>query len=282
MKMNIAQAAATVWLSAFVTCAVLPARADDSNSKNKAASENTKTFTGTLSLIDIKDRIITVKGFPFSKTFNLADRCAFNLADKKVAGVSDLRSGQRVAITYRSVAGVHVANSIAEERLVEEGKVEAISTSSRTLTLRQLGSSKTFKIPTDCKILVRNGKAASLQDVKVGDKIKVLYDTPGDGLFARQIEQRSSTFTGSVIAIDVTDRTLKAKSALGTKKFLLADGCNIVVKGRLGGELRSFRIGQNVNLSYDEVDGVNVVTRIAGEEEPKAVTATKDRVAARN
>ena len=93
---------------------------------------------------------------------------------------------------------------------------------------------------------------------------------------ARQIAQTSATFNGSLTAIDLNDRTVKAKHAFGTKKFNLADNCAIIVNGKSDGKLRDLKPGDDLAFSYDVVNGVNVVTRIATVDTPvEAVTASK-------
>ena len=56
---------------------------------------------------------------------------------------------------------------------------------------------------------------------------------------------------------------VKAKHLVGVKKFNLADNCKIVISGKSNASLSDLRLGQKLALTYDEVDGVNVVTRIA-------------------
>ncbi|MGD0348964.1 MAG: hypothetical protein ABSB84_01420 [Verrucomicrobiota bacterium] len=80
---------------------------------------------------------------------------------------------------------------------------------------------------------------------------------------AREIAQTSATFTGSLTAIDLGQKTLKAKATFATKKFSLGDDCAIVVNGKPDGKLTDLRPGENLAFSYDDVNGVNIVNRIA-------------------
>jgi Cu/Ag efflux protein CusF len=103
----------------------------------------------------------------------------------------------------------------------------------------------------------------------------VTYETPEGDATARQIAQTSATFTGSLTAIDLNERTIKAKQAFGTKKFNLADNCSIVVNGNADAKLRDLKPGDDLVFSYDVVNGVNVVNRIASADSPaEAVTAS--------
>jgi Cu/Ag efflux protein CusF len=50
--------------------------------------------------------------------------------------------------------------------------------------------SKTFLIAVTCKITTQDKPEAALEDLKVGDKVKILYEQEKDGLIARRITLR--------------------------------------------------------------------------------------------
>jgi hypothetical protein len=126
---------------------------------------------------------------------------------------------------------------------------------------------KTFELPGDCKVVLRDDKSGSLQDVKVGHQVTVVYELPGGSPTAREIEQTSAMYVGTLDAIDASMRTVKAKHFVGDRKFSLADNCKIIVNGKPDGKLNDLRLGQKLVLSYEDVDGVNVANRIAQPEE---------------
>ena len=90
-----------------------------------------------------------------------------------------------------------------------------------------------------------------------------IYELPNGTATARRIDQTSATYTGTVTAIDLTDRTMKAKQLFGSKKFNLAKDCAIVLDGKTDGQLCDLRPGDSLVFSYDQVNGVNIVNRIA-------------------
>jgi hypothetical protein len=122
---------------------------------------------------------------------------------------------------------------------------------------------------------LRDDRNGSLEDVKVGHQVTVVYELPGHSPVARAIEQTSATFVGTLNAIDASARTVKAKQLIGDKKFNLADNCEIVVNGKPGGSLSDLRLGQKLALSYDEIDGVNVATRIAPADQSTSTDTAK-------
>ena len=56
---------------------------------------------------------------------------------------------------------------------------------------------------------------------------------------------------------------MKAKASFNTKKFNVGDDCAVVINGKPDGKLTDLRPGESLMFSYDEVNGVNVVNRIA-------------------
>src|SRR5205823_12955965 len=238
-------------------------RADEQVGGRQSEKTSEKTYTGIVSAVDSKERVVRIKGTFFSKTFNVGGQCEFALVGKREAKLDDLRAGQKVKVTYKDARGVLVANRFAQEELRYTGAVESIDPGKRTLRLGHRGFHKTFSLPGDCKVVLRGERNGSLDDLKVGHHVTVVYELPDDSPVARAIEQTSATFVGTLDAIDASARMVKAKHLVGVKKFNLADNCKIVINGKPNASLSDLRLGQRLALSYDEVDGVNVVTRIA-------------------
>ncbi len=133
----------------------------------------------------------------------------------------------------------------------------------------------TFQIANDCGVELRGGKSGELADIQTGNHVTVTYETPDGRLTAWQIAQTSIEFTGTLTAIDLGEKTLKAKAAFSTKKFNVADNCAIVINGRTDGQLSDLKPNDKLVFSYDEINGVNVVNRIApAEAQPGSVAAT--------
>jgi hypothetical protein len=129
-------------------------------------------------------------------------------------------------------------------------------------------TAKPFTFAGESKVILAGGKAGKFDDVKIGHKVAVVYELPGDKPVAWRIEQKSETFSGSLTAINATERTVRAKHLVGEKKFQLASDCRILVNGKPDATLSDLRLGQKFTFSYEEVDGIKVVNRIAGSEEP--------------
>jgi hypothetical protein len=214
------------------------------------------------------ENAVWVKSFWGPKRFNIADDCKVNdltpsSSEKTAWSLKDLRPGQELEISYINAHGVLVAHEITRLEMALTGTVIAIDPVSHTLRVHRSGSNRKFGFNDDCKVVLRDGKSGAFADVQPGHRVTVTYESPDGADCARRIAQTSSTFSGSLTAIDLNDRTLKAKAFLDAKQFNLADDCAIIINGKLDGKLSELRLGEKLNLSYDNLNGVNVVSRIA-------------------
>jgi len=238
------------------------ASADDTSAKATAAKPE-KTYTGTVTSVNPGEHMLNVKGFVFSKQFNLGDSCAYQIAGGETGAIGDLRPGQRVTVGYQDANGVLVADRVTLKPMREEGMVKAIDPAAHALTLHLGVIDKKYKLPADCDVTLRGGKAGALGDIQAGDHVTVTYEIPDGKATAREIEQTSATFTGNLTAIDLEQKTVKAKATFATKKFNVGDNCAILVNGKTDGKLTDLQPGENLTFNYDSVNGVNIVNRIA-------------------
>ena len=241
-------------------------------------TKNEKTYTGTVVSVDPKERVLVVKGWLRKKNFNLGEDCAFTLVDKNATGAADVRAGQRVTVGYQNADGVLIANRVEQQPLRYEGTVKAIDPQAHTLTLHLRAVNKEFRIADDCQVLLRNNRAGTFADVQPGHHVTVLYEIPNEEPTVRQIAQTSATFEGALTAIDLTERTLKAKAAFGSKKFNVANDCAIVLAGKPDAQLKDLKPNDRLTFSFDEVNGVNVVNRIATAGSSNEATTAQARV----
>jgi hypothetical protein len=247
-------------------CAALATAATGTVSADQVASFAThdKKYTGTIVSVDAKGLSLAVKGpLFFRKTFNLGDACQYTLLGKDPATAADLRPGQRVRVRYQNAQGVLIADRVTQEPMKFVGRVQSLDPQKRTLIVRHRMLDKKFQVGSDCVVRLHDEKAGALTNVQPGEWVTVIFEEPGQVLTAREIDQTSLTFTGALTAIDLSERTVKAKGTFGTKKFSLADGCSIVVGGKLNSPLRDLKPGDQLTFNYDEVNGINIASRVA-------------------
>lgn len=267
-----------------VCAAVLTATAAFRASADPAATaaRPEKNYTGTIVSVDPQEHVLNAKGFLLSKKFNLGADCAYTLLDNGIGAIGDLRPGEKVKVAYQNADGVLVADRVEQQPMRYEGMVKAIDPAAHTLTLRLGGMDKTFQIANDCSVVLRNDKSGTPADIQTGNHVTVTYETPGGTLTARQIAQTSAEFTGTLTAIDLEEKTVKAKAAFSSKKFNVGDNCAIVINGRTDGHLSDLKPNEKLVFSYDEINGVNVVNRIAPAEAQTGSVASNAAPMSRN
>ena len=99
--------------------------------------------------------------------------------------------------------------------------------------------------------------------IQPGDHVAVTYEMPGGKPSAREIALTSIVFTGTLTAIDLGEKTVKASALFGSLKFNVADDCVIVINGKTDGQLSDLKPNDKLVFNYDEINGINVVDRIA-------------------
>ena len=243
---------------AFVSMLSVCAFADQQAVETKAE----KTWTGTLSAVSAEAHSVAGKGFLSTKVFNVGDHCAVSALDKNQASLADLHPGDRVEIRYRNEQGVLVAYGIAVKPLSYRGLVRAVDKNARVVTM-QGAAQKKFQVATDCKVTLWNGNKGTLDDLKPGDELTVTYQSPGGLPVACRIQGHSLTFVGTIEAVDLADRTVRAKEFLGKKNFHLGSGCRISDGTRDDLSLKDLALDGKYTFTYVDVDGVAVVDHIA-------------------
>jgi len=263
MKNKALRAWAAVCLSALTATAGYRALADDA-SANTTAAKPDKTYTGMIVSVDPKEHTLEAKSFLFShKKFNLGDNCAYTIVGQDTGTVGDLRPGQKITVSYQDAHGVLVADRVTQQPMRDEGMVKSVDPTTQTLTLHESVMDKKFQLPADCEVTLRGDKAGTIADIQPGNHVAITYEEPNGKATARQIAQTSETFKGDLTAIDLDQKTIKAKAIFATKKFSVGDDCAVVINGKPNGKLSDLRPGESLTISYDDVDGVNVVNRIA-------------------
>ena len=106
-----------------------------------------------------------------------------------------------------------------------KARVTAIDPATHQLTLHRSGMDKQLQIADGCQVVLIHQRSGMVRDIRPGDHVTVTYETPEGLATAREIAQTSMEFQGSLTAIDLGERTVKAASGLESRKFSVADHC---------------------------------------------------------
>jgi len=245
-----------------------PALADESTASSKP--QRTKQFMGTLAQVNPQEKVLLMETFWSTRPFSVSDTCKVSLEDKPVATLADLHPGQKIRIRYAEAHGVKIAHEIEQQNLVHNGRIEFIDPVNKIIGVERGMVTRKFALPEKINVVVNDNKPGTLEDLKVGQAVTVIFESPGDPPFvARRIEQKNPTFVGTIRLMDATTRTVKARNFFEEKQFRLADDCRIVTSENPDAALRDLRIGDRVEFVYAERAGVLIANRI-GHESPQA------------
>jgi len=222
---------------------------------------NEQSYTGIVKSVDPQARQLQVKESWYTpeKRFDLSAKCAFALEVKSPGSINDLRPGEKVTVNYQTANGVLIADRVTEQPMRYTGTVKSIDPNTHMLTLE----GKEFRLPDNCTVALRGNQSGTLASIQPGNYVTVTYDTPNDTATAREIRMTSELFTGDVTSIDLDSRTIAAKSGFEQKQFQLGHNCAIVLHGQIGGKLADLRPEERLQFSYNDINGVNIVNRIA-------------------
>jgi len=247
------------WSASVLSALAVTAAAD----QTAVSPVKEKQFTGKVDRVNIEERSVMVSSLFKHRTFELGSDCAITRWDNAVGAIKDLRPGQKVTVGYQDAHGVYAADRVEQEAMRFHSVVKAIDPAQRELVLRHWDRDTKFVLADDCSVLLHDQKNGELANIKPGDHVTVVYESPSGPDIVRQIAQTSVSFTGSIVAIDLPHRAISVEGAFGAKQFSLANDCSIVMDGTIEAPMMDLHPGQRLNIHYDEVNGVNVANRIA-------------------
>jgi len=260
MKLIKSSKQALVLLPVVAAATALSAVADQAT----PAASPERSYSGRVTVVDPLNRTVDVQSWVLSKKeFNLGDKCSFAMAGVNNGTLGDLRPGQEIKIYYKDLHGVRIADHVEQRPMRYEGMVTAIDTNTQTVFLRQGSFNRSIGIADGCAVALRNNRSGVLTDIQPGDHVTVLYEIPNGKPIAHRISQTSQEFTGQLTVIDLDRKLLKAKTAFETKEFRVGNDCAVVINGRPDGKLNQLNPSERLMFTYDTINGVNVVNRIA-------------------
>ena len=257
------------WSAGVLSAMAVTAAAD----QTAASPVKEKEFTGKVDCVNIEEHTVTVSSLLRRRTFDLGMNCAITRWDNTAGALNDLRPGQRVTVGYQDTHGVFAADRVAQMAMRCRGVVKSMDTAQRQLVMRHWDRDKKFMLSDDCRVLLHNQENGVLASIKPGDHISVVYERPSGPDVVRQIAQTSFSFTGSVVAVDLPQRMVSVEGTFGAKRFSLAKDCSIVMDRTLDAPMMDLHPGQRLTINYEEVNGVNVASRIAPAEGAREGTA---------
>ncbi len=253
-------------LAALISAAVVALNSTAAADPASTYSGPAKTFTGDVLAVDLSQHTVKVRSpWLIGKTFSLGAACAYAFLDGAPDAPAALHPGQKISVIYQSVDGVLVADRIMQRRLRFNGWVQAVDRNAHTLTVQPGGFALTrkFQFSGASRVTLLGDRPGTFADIQPGNHVSLTYEEPPGTATVQNIAQTSATFTGELTAIDLDAKTLKAKTSFTDRSFELGKHCVIDLDGRGGGRLSDLRPEEKLVFTYDDINGVNVVNRIA-------------------
>ncbi len=255
-----------LWLAAAVSALAIASVAGAAAAEPPATiSGPEKTFTGIVSAVDPAEHTFKARGtLLLTKKFELGAACSYKLLGSATGTEAGLHPGQKITVSYQNADGVLVADRVEQAPMRFAGWVKIVNPAARTVTVQPagFGFGKQFQFTDGCRVALRGDKTGTLADIQAGNYVTLTYETPPGLPTLQRIAQTSEQFTGSLTAIDLSEKTLRAQTAIDTKSFNVGDHCVVVFNGKDNGHLSDLRPDEKLLLTYDEINGVNVVNRI--------------------
>lgn len=142
------------------------------------------------------------------------------------------------------------------------GIVEQVEPTEKMLTAKYFWGTRRFSLADNCAIALEDKATASLQDLHVGQKIAVRYENANGVLIARAIQQRDMVYHGTVDEIAPDGKSIEIKHGVMVRSFALPENCTVLGKDTKPASLKDLKVGEIVDVTFEERDSNYVARRI--------------------
>ena len=175
MKTFILIVAAFAFAAFFGTGVIAQEKVAPEAKKQTVHAEKADTIIGTVQAIDLKKRIVTVKGGPKDQVVEI-------MVDEKVKNLSSIKVGDKVKLKYFASIAYRILKPGEVREPVEKVEVKRTAAQARVVTvvatLHDIDTNTNnivLKGPGGNLVGVRVKNPKNLEGVKVGDQIEITY-----------------------------------------------------------------------------------------------------------
>ena len=158
-----------------------------------AGAKSESGWAGTVTAMNSDSHTVSAETWWRTLTFYVGSDCAISTPDKANAALKDIRTGEKVKVSYRKQGSLRIADRIQVQSLHTTGTVLAVDPKDRLVTLQETLQHRTFHVSRDCKVILWNNKVGRLADLGPGSRVSVTYDSPGAPPVAYQIREETQT-----------------------------------------------------------------------------------------
>jgi hypothetical protein len=155
------------------------------------------------------------------------------------------------ATTSRLAADGNLAASPSTAKLDRfEGTVREVNAADRTIAVKNFWTTRTFALGDACRVTLEDSPNGVLRELKPGQRVKIQFANHNGVRIAREINQEDLTFTGSIAALDSTNKTFRVKSGLTDRHFTAAQDCQVIFRDGKHHTFADLKIGHRVTVKY--------------------------------
>jgi Cu/Ag efflux protein CusF len=173
----------------------------------------------------------------------------------QTATLTDLQVGDMVQARYNPITML-AYSIVAKVKLVWlEGVIAAVDTTASTLTITPKHGGANVVLNVDAKTSIkRNGQAASLADLKVGDLVQARYNPTSMLAVSIAAKIKLVWLEGFIAAIDTTASTLTITPKDGGANVVLnVNSATSIKRNEHSATLADLQVGDKVEARYDPV-----------------------------
>ena len=158
-----------------------------------AVAKSEAAWTGTVSALNTDSHTVSAETWWRTLTFYVGSDCAISTPNKANAALKDVRTGEKVKVSYRKQGSLRIADRIQIESLHTVGTVLAVDPKDRLVTVEETLQNRTFHVAKHCKVILWNNREGTLADLGPDSRISVTYDSPGAPPVAYRIREEPQT-----------------------------------------------------------------------------------------
>ena len=237
---------ATLFVIFGLLATAVPAAAASTNAVSRSIKGTIVALNTQKGIVTISPRVGVMVNVKIAKT-SIIHRTG------KVVRLAKLHVGDKAKLTYNPVTKLVHDLSAETGNYDIHGTVEAVDTTANTIVIasEEGGNSVTLKVDTTT-LIQRNGAAAVLADLLVGDKVEAHYNSASMLASLIKTEVEDTEFGGTIAAVDTTAKTVTVTPADGSADVVLNVIESTVIKiNDTVISLAGLHVGNSVEVEFD-------------------------------
>jgi len=212
-----------------------------------------RALKGTIVAINTKARTMSIAPLHGNPVILKVPKSTVIIRKGKAGNFAKLRVGDKVNLNYNATNKQVSKVDDNPEQYDIHGTVETVDTTANTITIASEDGGDSVTLNVDANTVIeRNGVAATLADLLVGDKVEAKYDSATMLASLIKTEVEDGEFQGTIAAVDATANTVTiTPDAGGADVVLNVVASTVIVRDDTVIALTDLQVGDKVQAEYD-------------------------------